>query len=83
MQIGLRLERMPAQDMLDVLHYLFESDAIGEEEEQDAKHQAAAHPLHPALRAPLHLEGGSGQPAHAGGQEFGTQEVARLGGPGS
>ncbi len=70
----MRLERMPAQDMLDVLHYLFESDAIGTEEEQDAKHR-----LRSTLYGQLYERDYSwdvGRKSQdASGQEFGTQEV--------
>jgi hypothetical protein len=72
---------MPAQDMLDVLHYLFESDAIATEEEQDAKHR---------LRTTLYTQlydrkytwnvGRSSRDASGSSREFGTQEVGSSAG---
>jgi hypothetical protein len=67
-QTGLRLERMPAQDMLDVLHYLFESDSLGEQETQEAKTK-----MRRTIYGQLYE-----RPYRWGDnvdQEFGTQEV--------
>jgi hypothetical protein len=75
-ECGLRLERMPAQDMLDVLHYLFESDAISTEEEQDAKHRMRT-ALYSQLYEREYTWGGGSRSSSrdASGHEFGTQEV--------
>lgn len=37
MECGYRLERLSMEDMLDVVHYVFETDSIGEKEELDAR----------------------------------------------
>ena len=68
--------------MLDVLHYLFESDAIGQEEEQDAKHRLRSILYTELYERTYTWQGGSrGSGQTASGQEFGTQEVG--GGVGS
>jgi hypothetical protein len=79
-QTGLRLERLPAQDMLDVLHYLFESDAVGQEEEQEAKHRLRSI-LYTELYERTYTWQGGGRGSNANGREFGTQEVNDSGTP--
>jgi hypothetical protein len=69
-QTGLRLEQQPAQDMLDIVHYLFESDAIGEKEVQDAKTK-----LRRTIYGQLYQRTYTWGDA-SGGREFGTQDVA-------
>ena len=66
--------------MLDVIHYLFESDAIGEEEEQDAKHRLRTILYTELYERTYTWQGGSrGSGRNASGQEFGTQEVGGVG----
>jgi hypothetical protein len=65
---------MPAQDMLDVLHYLFESDAIGTEEEQDAKSKLRGI-LYTQLYERAYTWSTGSKNRDADGREFGTQEV--------
>jgi hypothetical protein len=56
--------------MLDIVHYFFETDAIGEKEEQDAKRK-----MRSSLYTQLYERDYTwGQPTQA--REFGTQEVA-------
>jgi hypothetical protein len=69
-QTGLRLERMPAQDMLDVLHFYFETDNLGEKEEQEAKLKMRQR-IYTQLYDRSYTWGDD-----TGGREFGTQEVA-------
>jgi hypothetical protein len=56
--------------MLDILHYLFETDAVGEKEEQDAKSK-----LRRTLYTQLYQRPYTWGDA-SGGREYGTQEVA-------
>jgi hypothetical protein len=66
---------MPAQDMLDVLHYLFESDAIGEEEVQKAKHRLRTNLYTQIYDRAYTWDVGQGGPSDASGHAYGTQEV--------
>lgn len=75
MQTGLRLERMPAQDMLDIVHYFFESDSLGEKETQEAKAKMR-HTIYGQLYDRSYTWGNDVE------QEFGTQEVLGADGGG-
>jgi hypothetical protein len=63
---------MPAQDMLDVVHYFFESDAVGEKEEQDAKRKLRGVLYNQLYDRPYTW----GADETGGTHEFGTQETA-------
>jgi hypothetical protein len=67
---GIRLEVLPAADMLDVLHYYFETDAVGEKEEQDAKLK-----LRRSIYRTLYQRPYTWQDDSDGG-EFGTQDAS-------
>jgi hypothetical protein len=58
--------------MLDIVHYLFESDSLGEKEEQDAKLKMRRSIYGQLYQRPYTWGGGTAD----GGHEFGTQEVA-------
>jgi hypothetical protein len=58
--------------MLDVLHYLFESDSLGEKETQDAKRKMRGTLYTQLYDRPYTWGSDSG----SGGREFGTQETA-------
>jgi len=60
---------MPAQDMFDVLHYLFESDSIVEKETQDAKRKMRSIIYDQLYDRPYTWGNDTGH-------EFGTQETA-------
>ena len=60
---------MPAQDMLDVIHYYFETDSVGEKEMQDAK-LSMRRTLYGQLYDRPYTWG------NETGGEFGTQQVA-------
>jgi hypothetical protein len=62
---------MPAQDMLDVLHYLFESDSIDEQETQDAKRK-----MRGVIYGQLYERPYTWGSESADTREFGTQDVA-------
>ena len=62
---------MPAQDMLDVLHYLFESDSLVEKETQDAKVK-----MRRTIYGQLYERSYRWGSDTADGRDFGTQEVA-------
>jgi hypothetical protein len=61
---------MPAQDMLDVLHYLFESDSIVEKDTQDAKVKMRS-VIYGQLYERPYTWGSDDN-----GRDFGTQNVA-------
>jgi hypothetical protein len=56
--------------MLDILHYLFESDSIGEKEEQDAKAKMRRTLYGQLYNRPYHWG------EETGGTEFGTQDAS-------
>jgi len=62
---------MPAQDMLDVIHYYFETDSVGEKEMQDAK-LSMRRTLYGQLYERTYTWGNSS----SADAEFGTQQVA-------
>lgn len=62
---------MPAQDMLDVLHYLFESDSLVEKETQDAKVK-----MRRTIYGQLYERSYRWGSDTVDGRDFGTQEVA-------
>jgi hypothetical protein len=67
---------MPAQDMLDVLHFYFEGDILGEEQVQKAK-QHMRHTIYTQLYKRPYTWMVDGMTTQRG--EFGTQEVGATG----
>jgi hypothetical protein len=68
---GQRLERMAANDMLDVLHYYFELDVLGDEDFMKAKAEMRKQ-LYGMLYERAYRWGESSTSSN---HEFGTQEV--------
>jgi hypothetical protein len=61
--------------MLDIVHYLFESDSIGEKEEQDAKTRMRRSIYGQLYKRPYTW--GSGVEQESADGEWGSQEVGR------
>lgn len=78
MECGFRLERLPAEDMLDVLHYFFEQDCLGEKEAQEAKLSMRRMIYRDLYDRPYRWQDDS-----VGDDQWGTTVVANDGKPGN